>query len=295
MTSTPANRALLANLRPGAPVADVAAAYGSRWKPPLPHREGRVLTIDMSDGVVAAITKDGKLGSIRFNWRFGEDVPVLGVHMSARADELKARFPALDLSPMSAGPFSYPKLVDGALHLKFELGTTYEGERYLRSIEIYDPAAAYPQKQPVAYPPPSGERGAPFKDENLKLAVLSELIDGGHIDLGDPQDLYDHVLGRRFDLEKEGYDAIQQARDYLVRYPLPQQLLGEVASIEFDGGAQIYRYISYFWGGETDEFDVRSFDGIEALKNLKQIRIISMVEDSEANMARLRALGIDVR
>lgn len=294
MSETPARREALAALRPGAPVVDVAAAYGSAWKPPLPHREGTVLTLDASDGVVVRIATNGKLGSIRFNWRF-EDQQVAGIEMSAREAELRARFPTLDLKPAVMGPFSWTSLVEHGQHMRFELGTTYEGERYLRAIEIYDPAAVYPSKQAVAYPAPSGEPGAPFKDVNLKLAVLSELIDAGHIDIGEPQDLYNHVLGRPFDLEEEGYDPVPQARDYLARYPLPQELLDKVTSLEIDGGSKIYRYVNYFWDGESGEFDITSIAGCEALRNLKSLRIISMLEPDKVDLSPLSARGVDVR
>lgn len=281
-------------LRPGAPVDAVAKAYGSGWKPPLPHREGSVLTLGSTDGVVARITTAGRLGSIRFDWRFGDDHPVAGIHMNAYEDALRARFPALDLKPFAMGPFSWPSLVEDGLSMRFELGTTYEGVRYLRSITLYDPAAIYPAKMPVAYPAPSGAAGAPFKDVNLKLAVLSELIDNGHIDIGDPQDLYDHVLGRPFDLEQEGYTHIEEARVYLARYPLSQELLDTVTSIEFDGSSTSYRYINYFWDGESDEFTIISLDGIEALRNLKTVRIISMI-DPAIDLAPLKQRGVTVK
>ncbi len=294
MAESPVDRAGLAALRPGAPVSDVARAYGIAWKAPLPHREGSVLTLASTGGVVVRITSSGQLGSIRYDWRFGEDVPVLGIHMSAREDALRARFPSLDLKPLAMGPFSWTSLVEGGLHMRFELGTTYEGVRYLRWIELFDPAAVYPAKQPVAYPTPSGVPGAPFKDINLKLAVLSELMEKGHIDFGDPQDLYDHVLGRHFDLEAEGYEPVSEARDYLARFPLSQELLDQVTSIEFDGGSEIYRYINYFWDGESDEFAITSFDGIEALRNLRSIRIISMVDET-VDLEPLKLRGISVQ
>ncbi len=178
--------------------------------------------------------------------------------------------------------------------MRFELGTTYEGVRYLRWIELYDAAAVYPAKEPVVYSAPSGVPGAPFKDINLKLAVMSELIDNGHIDIGDPQDFYDHVLGRRFDLEAEGYEPVAEARDFLARFPLSQDILDQVTSMEFDGGSEIYRYINYFWDGESDEFTITSFDGLEALRNLKSIRIISMVDES-VDLAPLKQRGISVK
>lgn len=295
IAQTGPDRTALAALRPGVDQKAVASAYGDSWRPPLPHREGNVLVLDMSDGVIARITTDGRLGSIRFNWRFGEEVPVIGIKMAAYEKELKARFPALDFSPMPSGPFSYPHLIDQGLPLKFEIGTTYEGQRYLRSIELYDPSAKYPPKQPVAYPPPQGAPGAPFKDVNLKLVVMQSLIDTGDLDIGEPQDLYDHVLGRPFDLEAEGYEPVEEARAYLARYPLGPDLLDKVTGLEFDGGSEIFTYINYFWGGESDEFDTGSFEGIEALRNLKSIRIISMVTAQDEEIAVLKASGIEFK
>lgn len=133
MAENAPNREALAALRPGAPVADVARAYGSAWKPPLPHREGRVLTIDFTDGVIVRITTAGTLGSIRYNWRFGEDHPVLGLPLSARGSQVKARFPGVDLAPPKLGPFSFASVAENGVHGRLELGTTAEDERYLRA------------------------------------------------------------------------------------------------------------------------------------------------------------------
>lgn len=134
--------------------------------------------------------------------------------MSADEEALRLRFPTLDLKPFAIGPFSWPSLVEDGLQMRFELGTTYEGARCLRSIELVDPNADYPPKVPPVYPEPSGAPGAPFKDVNFKLAVLSQLIDTADIDIGDPQDLYDHVLQRPFDLEAEGYEPVPEARAF---------------------------------------------------------------------------------
>jgi hypothetical protein len=66
------------------------------------------------------------------------------------------------------------------------------------------------------------------------------------IDLGTPQQLASHVLGRRVDLEKDGYELIPEALDYLTRYPLSDVQLAAVEWIEFDGGAAIYPVAWYF-------------------------------------------------
>lgn len=296
MAAMPVDRAALAALRPGAPMADVAKAYGDAWKQPRSHREGRVLVIDMSDGVVTRFTRDGRLGSIHFNWRFGEEIPVLGLTMSTEWDAIEARFPGIDKRPLVMKPFAWlDHIAQPDLHIRMEIGSTWDDQRYLRWIELYDPTAVYPEKQPVAYPAPSGEPGAPFKDVSLKLAVLSELIDNGSIDIGDPQDLYDHVLARHFDLEAEGYQEVPEARAWLARYPLTTDLLAKVTSMEFDGGATIYRYINYFWDGEDEAFTISSLEGIEALPNLKRVRIISILDLDAVDLAPLKRHGIEVK
>lgn len=295
MTDVSVDRAALADLRPGAAMVEVAKAYGSAWKAPLPHREGYVVTIDFTDGVMTRFTREGKLGYIRFNWRFGKDIPVHGVYNGAAPDALTTRFPGLDLKPLSMKPFAWLSYEESPhLHIQMEIGATFDGKRYLRWIELSDLNAVYPEKQPITLPPPTGEPGTPFKDVNLKLAVLSNLIERGHIDIGEPQDLYDHVLSRPFDLEEEGYDPVPEALDYLARYPLTEELLAKVTSLETDGGSEIYRYIEYFWDGETDDYTISSLDGIEALVNLKRVRFISMVHD-DIDRTPLKRLGIEVK
>ncbi len=296
MDATPFDRAAAALLRPGAPLDEVIRVYGTRWRPPYPHREGRVLTADMSDGVVVQITQDAKLGAIRFNWRFTGGHEVLGVRASANEDELRRAFPQLTFKRSSISPFSFESfdLADG-LRVDIELGTTFDGAQYLRKIGLSNPSAVYPEKCPVAYAAPTGPPGAPFADVNFKLIVLSKLIDMGEIDLGDPQDFFSHVLGRPFDVFEEGDAFVDEAYAYLARYPLSAELLAKVTSLECDAGAQIYEFVHHYWDGESDAFDVRSVDGFEALVNLKSIRIISLVHLSEADCARLVASGIYVR
>ncbi|MFV0681159.1 DUF6892 domain-containing protein [Ottowia sp.] len=296
MTETPADHFKLAALRPGASTQQVTNAYGERWMRPLPHREGRVLSLDSTHGVVARMTQRGELGSIRFNWRFGNEFSVLGVPMNAPLKIIEKRFPGIDLAPLKMKPFAWLSHVKGPnLHVRMEMGSTHDHQRYLRWIELFDPAAVYPEKQPVAFPAPSGEAGTPFKDANFKLAVLSELMEKAHIDIGEPQDLAEHVLGRPVDLEEEGYASIPQAQAYLARYPLSPQLLAQVRSLELDGGTEIYSYIHRFWGGETEEFDITSFEGIEALPNLKQVRIISMVDMDKVDLSPLKQRGITIK
>lgn len=50
---------------------------------------------------------------------------------------------------------------------------------------------------------------------------------------------------------------IPEALDYLTRYPLSDEQLGAVERIEFDGGAAIYPFAWYFWGGKEGVFDIK--------------------------------------
>jgi hypothetical protein len=294
MADKSANRLALANIKPGAPESEVSAAYGDAWKAPPAHREGYVLSIQGSDGVTARMTRDGQLGSIRYDWRF-TGYKVLGLEMGAFWPEIERRFNGIDPSGLAIKPFAWLSYVESPkLHVTMEIGTTASDERYLSWIELFDPAAVYPAKQPISYPTPVGARGAPFADVNLKLFVLSQLIYDGHLDIGEPQDLYNHVLGRVFDLDKEGYELVPEALDYLAHYPLSPNLLAKVTDLEFDGSAEIISFINYFWGGESDEYDVRSFEGIEALPNLRRLRIISMVDIDSADLNALKQRGIEI-
>ena len=154
------------------------------------------------------------------------------------------------------------------------------------AMELSKPDAVYERK--ISYPSPAGKPGAPFADPNLKLVVLSSLIDAGTIHLGPRQKLAAHILGPGYDEDQDGYFLLKPVYNYLVRYPLTSNHLAAVTSIEFDGGSTIYNYPFPFWNGEDGEFDVGSLEGIERLINLQRIDIISLLNDSD--LSRLDAL-----
>lgn len=151
-----------------------------------------------------------------------------------------------------------------------------------------------------SYPAPSGPAGSPFSDINFKLAVLSALIENGIIDLGAPPQLAAHVLGREFDVGREGYRPIPEVLDYLARYPLTPEMLSAVETFDLDGGGPIYHHIWHFWHGEDDTFDVRSLQGIEHCINIREFGVASMVPSVDvALLTPLRHLahldiGVDV-
>jgi len=127
------------------------------------------------------------------------------------------------------------------------------------------------------YPEPTGAPGAPFADPNLKLAVMSGLMDKGILNLGTRKELAEHVLRRPFDEEKEGYQPNEAIRDYLLRYPLTTDMLNQADSLVLDGGNSIYFYIWRFWDGEDYTFNVDSLAGIGKCPNITSLDLTSMI------------------
>lgn len=128
---------------------------------------------------------------------------------------------------------------------------------------------------------------------NLKLAVIDALVQAGAIDLGTPQQLAEHVLGRPIDLRSEGDRLLQPVYDYLVRYPLTVTQLDSVEVLTFDGALGIYEYIWYLWDGESDEFDISSIDGIEHCRNLRRVNANALVSDDRLVLDLRRMLSIE--
>jgi hypothetical protein len=63
-------------------------------------------------------------------------------------------------------------------------------------LAIFNPTAEYAKPSAPPYPAISGAPGAPLLDQNLRLAVLSSLLDAKLLDLGTPEQFATHVLGR---------------------------------------------------------------------------------------------------
>ncbi|MFV0473657.1 MAG: DUF6892 domain-containing protein [Pikeienuella sp.] len=266
--------AALAALRPGMPAAEAEAAMGPLWRAPAPHKGGVVDVLENSHGFRLRLDRDGASGSVAFDWRFRGAVDRLRMGMSIA----EARKAAPDLligedRPLMRGVRDGLRDLPGGarMSVKFTL-------EKVNGVRLWAPGAEYDEPFAPPYPGPAGAPGAPFADANLKLVVLDGLLYGRALDLGRPEDLAAHVLGREVDMEEEGYDPIPEARDYLLRYPLDQALLDQVETLIFDGGNDIYRYIWYFWSGEDEGFDVSSLDGIALCRNLKFIQVISMIE-----------------
>ncbi|MCF1450169.1 hypothetical protein FS815_25610 [Agrobacterium vitis] len=265
--------AALAALRPGMPIARVEAAMGSTWKPPAPHKGGRIDLLENSHGFLVWIDRNGLIGMLKYDHRLKH--PVGEIAMGMTIEQVRAAMPSLEIGddlPMMQGVRLgvrlYPENYTLLVHLTLET---------VNEISFSNPAAEFSKPTEPPYPAPAGIAGAPFADPNLKLVVLSSLLDMKQIDLGTPKQLATKVLGRAVDLEDEGYEMIPEALDYLQRYPLSDELLSAVEELGFDGGATVYEFAWYFWDGEDDVFDVKDLSGIERCKNIKSFSAISMI------------------
>ncbi|MBW4039846.1 MAG: hypothetical protein HIU91_13430 [Acidobacteria bacterium] len=290
------DHAALLKLRPGMSEANVAAVLGELWKPRVPRDEGFYFGLSAA-GFTLRMDTSGHIGSISLH-RAGE-LSLEGLRQGMSKADVLALYPNLRELP-SDNEYGYTSwevpLPDGQL-----LSVRFDKDSVLVGISIKLPSAKYHtgKERIVAprgkYTKPAGKPGAPFADPNLKLAVLDELMRTGHLDLGTPQDLADHVLKRTVDLDQEGYDLLQPVYKYLARYPLSQQQLGTITKLTFDGGLKIYEFVYPFWDGESDEFDIHSFVGIEHCPNLRDVHIISMVADDagveplQARLSQLRS------
>lgn len=267
----------LATVRPGMPVAELRQIAGGRWRDPAAHRQGKVDCLEYKIGFSAQIGIDGRVGRVQFgttwvNPPFSSGVDIAGLRIGMSPEAAKRARPDLAIHearhPTPTSGMGQEK--DGSqLRLQFLFDK-------LRVIELVNEQAVYPPPMPTPYPAAEEPAGAPFKDPNLKLAVMSELLDRHLLDLGTPRELASFVLGRPVDLDADGYEMLPAARDYLVRYPLSQELLDAVDTLTFDGGSSIYNFAWYFWGGETHHFDIVSLEGIEACRNLEAVHVIAV-------------------
>ncbi|WP_296085121.1 hypothetical protein [uncultured Agrobacterium sp.] len=263
----------LAALRPGMPGAAVEKAMGTAWRAPAPHKGGVIDILENTYGVIVRLDRTGRIGTITFNSRF--DQTIAGVPMGISLKELPSAVPDMKVGEESkvlrGTRYGTMRLPEGILSARISNGNLYE-------IEISNPKAEYTEPTAPPYPVAKGAPGAPFSDPNLKLVVMSSLLRSKLLDLGTPEQLASHVLGRQVDLEQDGYDLIPQALDYLVRYPLTPELLDAVDRVQIDGGEEIYPYAWYFWGGEETVFDVRDTSDIGLCVNLKAIFVTSMID-----------------
>ncbi|WP_448726740.1 DUF7256 domain-containing protein [Agrobacterium rosae] len=283
----------LAALRPRMPVAAVEKAMGPKWRAPAPHKGGVVDVLQNTVGVVVRIDRNGLIGKIDFDSRFRETIA--GIPMGMDLADLRKAVPELQIGEQSKVR-KQTRL--GTMHLAEGLLTTRISYDAVSEITISNPEAEYAELSAPPYPDANTVPGAPFSDPNLKLAVMSALLRSKMLDIGTPEQLATHVLGRPVDLEQDGYELIPQALNYLVRYPLSEEQLAAVDWVQFDGGEEIYPYAWYFWGGEEGAFDIHDTSDIHHCVNLRGISVISMIDRFDLRtlvpLQKLEWISIDV-
>lgn len=285
--------AALAALRPGMPMAAVEKAMGSAWRAPAPHKGGVIDILENTHGVIVRIDRSGAIGRIDFTSRFEQTIA--GIPMGISLDELRTTVPAMEIGEESkvlrGVRYGSMQIPEGEVRARITYDNVY-------GIGIFNPKADYAEPIAPPFPAAGGLPGAPFSDQNLKLVVMSSLLRAKALDLGTPEQLASHVLGRPVDLEEDGYELIPEAMDYLVRYPLTEEQLAAVEFIQFDGGEEIYPYAWYFWGGEEGVFDVKDLSGLRFCPNIKNISVISMIDKVDLRalvpLQRLEEVSINV-
>jgi len=254
-------------LRPGVPYSDCKDILLSHWRSLKAPDEGKITLFKF--GCSVSVDINGIISKVSYFGRFPEKRVIEGLRRGMALHEVQNIFTELvEIENDEDGWRDFTQNLESGYLLTLNFC-----KDVLAGINIENPQAIYPKKEDFNfgqyYPTPLSEGDSLFIDGNFKLAVLSELLSRGLIDLAKPEDLASYALGRYIDFgededdEVTGYDSIPECLDYLLHYPLTEELLAQVETVYFDGGLEIYRYICYYWDGESDEFDITSLrDGI---------------------------------
>ncbi len=135
-----------------------------------------------------------------------------------------------------------------------------------------------------------------FADPNLKLTVIEALREAGLLPGFDKAAFY-RKLGEDWDHTSPINDAPDpRVLDALLATELPRAALGEVTTLVWDGGNEVFADVWTYWDGEDQTFDVADLAGIEQLPALEALLMLagSRVRDLSAlaGMARLRKVII---
>jgi hypothetical protein len=176
-------------------------------------------------------------------------------------------------------------------HALVELGAAYRraGQRSAaqpplrEGLQLADHMGASPLMQAARHELKSKASGdyhlgmPVFADFGFKLLVIDKLMydEGALI----PKFSIDDRMAARGILDPLDYVfdndlelvVLDESRDYFETLEISEELLASVETLNVDGGAQIYFECSPAWDGETDQFDIRSFEDVALLPNLQRI------------------------
>ncbi|MBA4145672.1 MAG: hypothetical protein C0523_07915 [Cytophaga sp.] len=151
-----------------------------------------------------------------------------------------------------------------------------------------------PEPDKYQFKPIAGKK-IPFKDFNFKLAIIQVLMYEQHVltPVFDVHEFAERYQTRAIDVDSEGDEIIPEVKAYFEALEIDQQHAEAVTEIYQDGGNDIYMNVIPFWSGETDDFNILSFEDVAHFPNLKKITLF-YDERLEEIQAALRAKGIDV-
>ena len=189
-------------------------------------------------------------------------------------------------------------------HFSFNVGRnsiflSIDDEDKITEIEIGVFKAPEPLKDPNKYElhPIEGDKIL-FKDFNFKLCIIGILMYQKELihPVFDVYEFAERYTARTIDVAAEGYDIIPEVKAWFEQLEIGVRFAREITEIQQDGGDEIYLHLFPFWSGETDEFNIQSFEDIVHFPNLKKIELFH--EDNkvlrETNEAFLLEHGVEI-
>ena len=179
---------------------------------------------------------------------------------------------------------------------KYDLHLLLDNDNDILGIQIdgYEPE---PLKDPDKYKlqPIAGEKMV-LTDFNFKLCVVQILMYEKQLiqPVFNLREFAERYKEREIDTEKEGYDIIPEARAWFEQLEIDRKFAHEIIDIDQCGGSDIYFALYPFFSGETDEFNIQSFEDVKQFPNLKKVELFYEGNETirKANEAVLLEHGI---
>lgn len=285
------NRLLASQMRPGASIEEARAVWGSRWQAPSRKDEGWVGRFDKL-GFDIRLDRAGRVGSVRFQTGFPAKYAIEGLQLGMAAAAVFEARPKLKQLPdpeaqwqgLRYGEQLSPgyALIAGVIKDKLAYITFESAHSDYPSAKEYVPAPTGRFRAVDDSTEPT------FADPNLKLAVLGALIRNKTLDFGLEEELFMHVRGKHVDMDEVEYELASDVYEFLARYPLTSDELDSVEEIWLEASSDVLQYVWPKFGGESDEFHIRSFAGVE---KCPRIRSVCVIMQGDIDLSPLQTLA----
>lgn len=143
----------------------------------------------------------------------------------------------------------------------------------LSTYKAYDRAEDIPKDKYRI--PVLNEEFIPFTDLGFKLSVIEELMYCQSL-LKPEFDIHEFAkwyADREIDLDKEGYEPIEEVTQYFKDFPIPKRLAPKLTEIYQDGGNDMYMNLIPFGSGEEDYWDIHTVEDAKHFPNLKKVTL----------------------